>query len=576
MDALPAPFDLPYVQRGLAEMLLLSMGAGILGCWIVLRGLAFYSHAVGSAAFPGLVLADGLGFAAPLGALAAAGAFALLIAALGGRERLGPDATTAVGLAGMLALGVILASDVFRSGAGVETLLFGSLLLVEPRDLLLAGVASAGALAATLTLGPVWLARGFDPTAAGAFGLRGRLFDALLPALVALVVVAALSALGALLVAAVVVVPAATVRLWTDRLAPWQAVTVALVAAEGIVGLVLSVQLNAPPGATIATLTGAVFALSAAGRALRGRVRPAPAAAAVAAGAALIFAIAGCGDGGDSGVRVVATTTQAGNWARLVSGDGFSVHQILKPNTDPHEYEPRPDDVEALANADIIFRSGGELDEWVREAADDAGSDAEVVDLSRGLPHRRRDGGELDPHWWHDPRNVTQAVVRMAEGLVRAAPSREGQVARRTRNYALLVRAVDLEVARCMQGIPPARRKLVTDHDAFAYLAARYGLEVVGTVIPARTTLAQPSAGELARLADTIERERVPAVFPETSVSADAARAIARQTGADASHVLYGDTLGPSGSRGETYIGMHVANADSIVRGLTGERCRAD
>ena len=70
MDALPAPFDLPYVQRGMAEMLLLSVGAGILGCWIVLRGLAFYSHAVGTAAFPGLVLADGLGFAAPLGALA--------------------------------------------------------------------------------------------------------------------------------------------------------------------------------------------------------------------------------------------------------------------------------------------------------------------------------------------------------------------------------------------------------------------------------------------------------------------------------------------------------------------------
>jgi ABC-type Zn uptake system ZnuABC Zn-binding protein ZnuA/ABC-type Mn2+/Zn2+ transport system permease subunit len=575
MDALPAPFDLPYVQRGLAEMLLLSVGAGILGCWIVLRGLAFYSHAVGSAAFPGLVLADGLGFAAPLGALGAAGAFALLIVVLGGRERLGPDATTAVGLAGMLALGVILASDVFRSGAGVETLLFGSLLLVEPRDLVLAGAASAGALAATLTLGPVWLARGFDPAAAHALGLRGRLFDALLPALVALVVVAALSALGALLVAALVVVPAATVRLWIDRLAPWQAVTVALVAAEGVVGLVLSVQLNAPPGAMIATLAGAVFAVSAASRALRARgVRSAPAAA-VAAGAVMTLAIAGCGDGDDSKVRVVATTTQVGDWARAVKGDGFSVHQILKPNTDPHEYEARPDDVEALANADVIFRSGGDLDEWVREAADDAGSDAELVDLSQGLPHLRRGGGELDPHWWHDPRNVPRAVLRLAEGLVRAAPSREGQVARRTRNYVLLVRAVDQEISRCMQSIPPARRKLVTDHDAFAYLAARYGLDVVGTVIPARTTLAQPSAGELGRLADTIERERVPAVFPESSVGADAARAIARQTGADASHVLYGDTLGPAGSRAANYIGMLAANADSIVRGLTGKRCRA-
>jgi ABC-type Zn uptake system ZnuABC Zn-binding protein ZnuA/ABC-type Mn2+/Zn2+ transport system permease subunit len=573
MDALPAPFDLPYVQRGMAEMLLLSAGAGILGCWIVLRGLAFYSHAVGTAAFPGVVLADGLGFAAPLGALAAAGAFALLIAALAGRERLGPDATTAIGLAGMLALGVILASDVFRSGSGVETLLFGSLLLVEPRDLVLAGAASAGALAATLTFGRAWLARGFDPATARVLGVHGQLLDAVLLALIALVVVAALSALGALLVAALVVVPAATVRLWTDRLLPWQAVTVALVAAEGIVGLALSVELNAPPGPTVATLGGVVFALAAVARALPARGRRGAAAAALGTG--LLLALGACGSDDNSDVQVVATTTVLGDWARAIKGDGFSVHQILKPNTDPHEYEARPDDVEALASADVIFRSGGDLDDWVTEAARDAGSDAEIVDLSSGLPHPRRPGGELDPHWWHDPRNVPHGVLRMAEGLVRAAPEREAQVARRTNNYAILVRAVDLEVARCMRTIPPARRKLVTDHDAFGYFAGRYGLDVVGTVIPARTTLAQPSAGELARLADTIEREHVPAVFPESSVSADVVRAIARQTGADSSHVLYGDTLGAAGSRAATYVGMLVANADSIVRGLTGKRCRA-
>ena len=572
MDALPAPFDLPYVQRGLAEMLLLSVGAGILGCWIVLRGLAFYSHAVGSAAFPGLVLADGLGFAAPLGALGAAAEFGLLIAALAGRERLGFDATTAVGLAGMLALGVILASDVFKTGAGVETLLFGSLLLVEPRDLGLAALASAGALAATLMLGREWLATGFDPTAARALGVRRRLYDGVLLALIALVVVAALSALGALLAAALVVVPAATVRLWIDRLGPWQAITVALVAAEGIAGLGLSVELNAPPGATIATLSGGLFAVSAGVRMLQTRGRGIT--AAVALGAGLVLTLGACGDGDDSNVRVVATTTQVADWARQIKGDGFSVHQLLKPNTDPHEYEPRPDDVEALASADVIFRSGGDLDEWITEAADDADSKADVIDLSHGLPHLRRPGGDLDPHWWHDPRNVTRAVVSMAEGLVRAAPDREAQVARRTRNYAVLVRAVDLEVARCMRSIPAAERKLVTDHDAFGYFAARYGLDVVGTVIPARTTVAQPSAGELARLADTIARERVRAVFPESSVSANVAREIARQTGADASHALYGDSLGPAGSRGANYVGMLVANADSIVRGLTGEGCR--
>ena len=571
MPGLPAPFDLPYVQRGMAEILLLSVGAGVLGCWVVLRGLAFFSHAVGSAAFPGLVLADGLGFAAPLGAIAAAGAFALVVVALAGRGRLAPDAVTAVGLAGMLALGVILASDVFRSGPGVETLLFGSILLVEPRDLLLAGIASGAALAATATVGAAWLARGFDPEAAAALGVRGRLADALLLVLVALVVVAALSALGALLVAALVVVPAATVRLWTDRLLRWQALTVALAAVEGVAGLALSVELNAPPGATIATLAGAVFALAAVVRAVPVGTRR----AAAVLGAALALTLAACGRDNGSGVRVVATTTQVADFARATSGRGFDVHQILKPNTDPHDYEPRPDDVEALASADLILSSGGDLDEWVREAASDAGSDADVIDLSRGLPHTRRPGGDLDPHWWHDPRNVIRAATTIAGALARTEPGRREQVIRNARAYGLLVGAVDLEIARCMRAIPRAQRKLVTDHDSLGYLAGRYGLDVVGTVIPARTTLAQPSAGELARLADTIEEENVPAVFPETSVSADAARAIARQTGAKLGDELYGDTLGPAGSRGATYVGMEVANADAIVRGLTGKRCSA-
>ena len=113
----------------------------------------------------------------------------------------------------------------------------------------------------------------------------------------------------------------------------------------------------------------------------------------------------------------------------------------------------------------------------------------------------------------------------------------------------------------------------MTDHDSLGYFADRYGLEVVGTVIPARTTLAQPSAGELSQLAQTIERERVPAVFGETSVGADAARAIARQTGAVLGGKLYADALGPEDSRGATIVGMLVSNAATIVTALNGRPC---
>ena len=252
-----------FVQRGLLEVLLLSAGAGVLGTWAVMRGLAFYSHAVAAAAFPGLVLAAGLGFAPLLGAMGTGAVFALGVGRLSTARRAGHDALTALALVAALAAGTVLASNVFHSGSEVDTLLFGSLFALGPADLALAFGVSVAALAASLVLGPRWLAVGFDPGAAPALGVRSRLPDLALLALVALAAVAALAAVGALLATALLIVPAVTTRLWTARLLAWQLWTVALAAAEGLIGVWLSVELNAPPGATIATLAGVVFAVAA-------------------------------------------------------------------------------------------------------------------------------------------------------------------------------------------------------------------------------------------------------------------------------------------------------------------------
>jgi ABC-type Mn2+/Zn2+ transport system permease subunit len=253
----------PYIQRGLVEVLLLSVAAGILGSWIVMRGLAFYSHAVAAAAFPGLVLAAGLGFPPLIGALGSGGLVALGVGGLSARRHPGYDVMTALALVGALVLGVILASNVFHSGSEVDTLLFGSLLAITGRDLVFAGVASMAAFLGTLILGPRWLAAGFDPLAARAVGARSRLPDLVLLVLVGFAAVAALAAVGALLATALLVVPAVTARLWIARVLPWQLATVVLAAAEGVAGVWLSVRTNAPPGATIATLAGAVFLASA-------------------------------------------------------------------------------------------------------------------------------------------------------------------------------------------------------------------------------------------------------------------------------------------------------------------------
>src|SRR6185436_125561 len=170
---------------------------------------------------------------------------------------------TALVLVAALAAGSVLASDVFHSAASVESLLFGSLLAIGPDDVRLAAAAALAALAAGALLGARWLASGFDPPAARTLGVRSRLPDTILLALVAFGAVATLSAVGALLATALLVVPAATTRLLSDRIPTWQLATIALAAAEGTLGIWLAVQPNAPPGATIAVVAGSAFVLAA-------------------------------------------------------------------------------------------------------------------------------------------------------------------------------------------------------------------------------------------------------------------------------------------------------------------------
>lgn len=552
------------------------MPAGLLGTWIVLRGLAFFSHAVGTAAFPGLVLAEGLGFAAPLGAFGAALVFTAGNAALGRRER-GRDAIVALVLVGCLSAGTILASDVFGSGAGVETLLFGSLLLVDGGDIALAALAAAATLAATLALGGRWLAQGFDPGVRPS-GREALLLDAALLVLIGLATVAALTVVGALLVSALFVVPAVTTRLFAQRLASWQLATICLVAAEGTLGLWLSVETDAPPGATIACVAGAVFVLAALVRALGRRRAPLLAASALAL-APLAAGCGGGGSGGDGRVQVVATTTQIGDWARQVGGNAVAVTQLLQPNSDPHGFEPRPSDVLAVADADLVLVNGDGLDGWADEVVSDSGTDATVVDLGALVPVRLAGedaGEEIDPHWWHDPRNAEAAVTEIERALAAVDPARAAELRRNAASYERRLRGLDAAIAACIGSIPAAERRMVTDHDAFGYFANRYGIEVVGAVIPALTTQAQPSAADLSDLARTIEDEGVQAIFPESAVNSKVADAIAAQTGASADYELFGDSLGPAGSDGATYLAMERANADAIVRGLSGgeRRCR--
>ncbi|HEY8582780.1 MAG TPA: zinc ABC transporter substrate-binding protein, partial [Capillimicrobium sp.] len=396
---------------------------------------------------------------------------------------------------------------------------------------------------------------------------------------------------------ALLVVPAATARLLVDRVRPWQAATVALAALEGTFGLWLSVQTDAPPGATIAVVAGAVFALVAVARWLGAR----RGAALAAAGAAVVIAGCGSGAGGSGdGVAVVASTPVVADIVREVGGEHVDVTQLLEANSDPHDYEPRPSDVADAAEAQVVVESGLGLDEWVHEVVEQSGGDATVVDLGASVAEplhageeeahaedehaaeeegdeHAHDHGDTDPHWWHDPTNAVAAASAVADALAEADPDHADAYRANAEAYTAELEEADAAIERCVASVPEAQRVLVTDHDALGYFAHRYGVEVVGAIIPSLTTQAQASAGDLAELVETIRERDVPAVFPASSVNRRLADTVAEQTGATVGEPLYADTLGPEGSDGATLLGATRHNAEAIVSGLTGgrERCGA-
>ena len=265
-------------------------------------------------------------------------------------------------------------------------------------------------------------------------------------------------------------------------------------------------------------------------------------------------------------IAVVATTTQMQDLVRNVGGGRVHVVGILRPNVDPHDFEPTPSTVVALTGAKLVVESGVGLDAWADQLVASAGTSAPVFDAAAGLPIR----GD-DPHWWGDPTLVERAAAALARRLGEVDPGHRAAYARNGARYVRQVARMDAENRRLVATVPPADRKLVTNHDAFGYLAAHYGIRVVGSVFPALSTAAQPSAQDVASLIGRIRAQHVRAIFTESSLDPAVERQIGAEAGARVFADLYGDSLGPAGSPGATYLGMERWNVRAMVAGFLGE-----
>jgi zinc/manganese transport system substrate-binding protein/manganese/iron transport system substrate-binding protein len=276
----------------------------------------------------------------------------------------------------------------------------------------------------------------------------------------------------------------------------------------------------------------------------------------------------GGADGG--GPRVVATTTQVADLAANVGGDRVRVTSLLKPGIDAHDYEPSPADIDALAHADLVLQNGVGLEEWLGDTIESSGFDGPVVDSSQGV-RLRQVGAEADPHIWQDPRNAQVMAANIERGLAAADPAGAAAYKANLAAYTRELRALDAEVERQVGSL--ANRKVVTNHDAFGYYLERYGLELVGSVIPSFDSSAELSGRDIRDLVAKIEATGVKAVFSETSLPPRAAETIGREAGVRVvvgEDALYGDALGPPGSDGDTYLEMIRHNTATIVGALSG------
>jgi manganese/iron transport system permease protein len=277
-EVLLEPFRLPYMQRALLEVLLLGALAGVVGVFVVLRRLAFVSDALTHTIFPGVVIAHLLDRSLLLGALAFGVLTAVLLTGIGANRRVGADADLAILLTSFFSVGVVLVSRTRTYTADLTVFLFGRVLAVDRADLL-----QTLALA-LVVLGTLWalrkelVLRAFDPEGAAAMGYRTAALDLVLNLLIALVVVAAVKAVGTVLVVALIIVPAAAARLLADRVATTTALACALGALGGWLGLAASYEVSVDhgirlaSGATIVVVLVALFGLAAAAAPLRRRV----------------------------------------------------------------------------------------------------------------------------------------------------------------------------------------------------------------------------------------------------------------------------------------------------------------
>lgn len=289
---------------------------------------------------------------------------------------------------------------------------------------------------------------------------------------------------------------------------------------------------------------------------------------------------------GGEPLKVIASTNIIGDVVAQVGGEVIDLTIMIGPGQDPHSFEPAARDLTAVTNAHVIFLNGWDLEESLAHDLETIGEDVPVVAISANIAplafgedeneHEEGDEHEhehsgADPHVWFSVHNVAQWVENAEHVLSDLDPVNAEIYANNAAAYLVELESLEEYAEAQMSQIPEDRRFLVTNHDSLSYFAHEYGFEVLGTVIPGASTLAEPSASDLAGLITEMEEHAVCAIFTETTVSDTLVQTVAAELdGCEEVSViqLYTGSVGPVDSGADSYLGMFRANIDAVVAGL--------
>ncbi|ACO45591.1 zinc ABC transporter substrate-binding protein [Deinococcus deserti] len=291
----------------------------------------------------------------------------------------------------------------------------------------------------------------------------------------------------------------------------------------------------------------------------------------------LMFMLMLAGTASAAPLKVSATTSIMGDFVRVVGGDRVQVNVIVQPGSDSHTFQPSTGVIRSLAQSRALFANGAGLEPWLPKLRA-AVPKAQLITLTQGLKlheagHEEEtaghdDHGALDPHAWWDPSLAAGYVRNVQKALTALDPAGKAVYAKNSAAYLKQLSAADAYAKKQFASLPAAKRRFVTNHESLGYLAERYGLTVVGTVMPGQGTEREPSAQELARLVQTVRKSGAWVIFTEQSVNTRLAQTLARETGARIAPALYTDALGAKGSAGATFLGALRFNVDTIARVL--------